>query len=66
MAGGVRRKWTDEDAAFAAVQWASGVSQKDIAAIFGYANTAMQAAAATAEDAWMEVAKRRDQDGADG
>jgi len=27
---------------------------------------AMQAAAATAEGAWMEVAKRRDQDEADG
>ncbi len=37
----MRRKWTDEDAAYAAAQWASGVSQKDIAAIFGYANTVM-------------------------
>jgi len=41
MADSMRRKWTDENAAFAAAQWASGVSQKDIAAIFGCANTVM-------------------------
>jgi hypothetical protein len=30
--------WTDEDAAFAAAQWASGVTQKEISRIFGSPN----------------------------
>jgi hypothetical protein len=37
----MKRKWTDEDCAFVAAQWASGVALKDIAAIFGYSSTAM-------------------------
>jgi hypothetical protein len=27
--------WTDEDAAYAAAQWASGILQRDIARVFG-------------------------------
>jgi hypothetical protein len=30
--------WTDEDAAFAAAQWASGVTQRDIGRMFKNAN----------------------------
>jgi hypothetical protein len=32
----MRPEWTDEDAAFAAAQWASGVKQKAIGKVFGY------------------------------
>ena len=28
-------RWTDEDAAWAAAQWASGIKQRDIAVVFG-------------------------------
>ena len=31
-------RWTDEDAAFCAAQWASGIKQREIGAIFGYNN----------------------------
>jgi hypothetical protein len=30
--------WTEEDAAFATAQWASGISRWEIASYFGYAN----------------------------
>jgi len=30
--------WTDEDAAYAAAQWASGILQRDIARVFGLKN----------------------------
>jgi hypothetical protein len=30
---------TEEDVAFAAAQWGSGISQREIAKIFGYANS---------------------------
>jgi hypothetical protein len=33
--------WTDEDRAYAAAQWASGVKQREIAAVFGYKGPAM-------------------------
>jgi hypothetical protein len=36
----VRRRWTDEDAAYAAAQWASGITQTEIARAFGYRNSA--------------------------
>jgi hypothetical protein len=29
-------QWTDEDACFAAAQWASGIKQREIGAAFGY------------------------------
>jgi hypothetical protein len=29
-------RWTDEDACFAAAQWASGVKQREIGAAFGH------------------------------
>ena len=31
--------WTDEDRAYAAAQWASGISQREIGAVFGYPNS---------------------------
>ena len=31
-------EWTVEDAAFVAAQWASGISQREIGAIFGHSN----------------------------
>ena len=37
----MRHRWTDEDRAFVAAQWASGIKQKHIAEIFGYAAPAM-------------------------
>ena len=33
-----RMHWTDEDAAFCVMQWASGIKQSEIAKIYGYAN----------------------------
>ena len=30
-----KHSWTDEDAAYAAAQWASGILQRDIAVVFG-------------------------------
>jgi hypothetical protein len=38
---GLKHIWTDEDAAFAAAQWASGVKQREIAVIFGYEGSPM-------------------------
>jgi hypothetical protein len=29
-------RWTDEDACFAAAQWASGIKQREIGEAFGY------------------------------
>ena len=31
-------RWTEEDAAFCAAQWASGIGQREIAAIYGHSN----------------------------
>jgi hypothetical protein len=31
-------RWTDEDACFAAAQWASGIKQREIGEAFGYSN----------------------------
>jgi tRNA(Phe) wybutosine-synthesizing methylase Tyw3 len=34
-------RWTDEDACFAAAQWASGIKQREIGAAFGYKDSSM-------------------------
>lgn len=34
-----RHRWTEEDAAYAAAQWASGIKQRDIAKVFGHAKS---------------------------
>jgi len=34
-------RWTEEDSAYAAAQWASGIKQSDIAKAFGHRNAAM-------------------------
>ena len=36
-----RRKYTDQDAAFAVAQWCSGITQKEIAGHFGYETPTM-------------------------
>jgi len=36
-----KHRWTDEDAAYAAAQWASGILQRDIAVVFGLNAPAM-------------------------
>ena len=32
-----RHRWSEEDVAYAAAQWASGIKQRDIARVFGHA-----------------------------
>ena len=65
MTGAQFRRWAGIDPA----RWAEGCqrahAEDDLDELTVWFRDAMQAAAATAEGAWMEVAKRRDQDEAE-